>query len=129
MTIKGIGIDIISISRMEDAIENAGTYFLNRVFTPWEQENSEKHGGLFTYYAVRFAGKEAIFKAFGTNWSTGIEFTEIEIREGRFGEPTPVLSGRFAEMAEERGTNSVLLSLSYDGDYAIALATLVADTQ
>jgi len=127
MTVKGVGVDIISINRVKDTIDNAGKAFLNRVFTLWEQEMAEKSSDPLAYYAARFAGKEAIFKTFGTSWATGIEFTEIEIRDGSFGEPAPVLSGRFAELAKERGATGVLLSLSYDGDYAIGMATLVAD--
>jgi len=34
------------------------------------------------------------------------------------------LSGRFAEIAAERGVAEVLVSLSYNGDYAIAIAAL-----
>ena len=49
---------------------------------------------------------------------------EIEVRDGKYGEPLPVLSGKFAELADERGVDKVLLSLSYDGEYAIAVAAL-----
>jgi phosphopantetheine--protein transferase-like protein len=73
---------------------------------------------------MTFAAKEAIFKTFGIGWETGVQFKEIEVREGEHGEPIPVLTGRFAELVSERGASQVLLSLSYDGDYAVAVATL-----
>ena len=73
---------------------------------------------------MTFAAKEAIFKTFGIGWHYGVQFNEIEVQEGRFGEPLPVLSGRFAEIAAERGVSKILLSLSFDGDYAIAVAAL-----
>ena len=75
-------------------------------------------------WPTTFAAKEAIFKTFGIGWETGVQFSEIEVRDGDFGEPIPVLSGRFAEMAAERGVSRVLLSVSFDGDYAVAVATL-----
>jgi len=125
MAVKGVGVDIISINRVKDTIENAGRAFLDRVFTSWEQEAAEGSSNPIAYYATRFAGKEAIFKTFGIGWATGVEFTEIEIRDGKFGEPAPVLSGKFAELAREKGAKGVLLSLSYDGDYAVGMATLV----
>jgi phosphopantetheine--protein transferase-like protein len=76
------------------------------------------------YLAMTFAGKEAIFKTFGIGWGSGVRMTEIEIRDGKFGEPIPVLAGKFAQLASQRGATRVLLSLSYDGEYAVGMATL-----
>ncbi len=123
MTI-GVGVDIISISRMRDVLETSGSVFMKKVFTTWEQQRAETHTDKVAYAAMTFAAKEAIFKTFGIGWHFGVKLTEIEVRDGQFGEPVPVLSGRFAEIAAERGVSRVLLSLSYDGDYAIAMAAL-----
>ena len=120
----GLGVDIITISRMKDVLETGGNVFMNKVFTPWEQERAEAHPDRVAYLAMTFAAKEAIFKTFGIGWETGVQLKEIEVRDGEFGEPIPVLTGRFAELASERGVSRVLLSLSYDGDYAIGVATL-----
>ena len=121
----GVGVDIISISRMRDILETSGKVFVKKVFTPYEQERSEKHPDRVAYLAMTFAAKEAIFKTFGIGWETGVQLNEIEVRDGEWGEPIPALSGRFQELASSRGASRVLLSLSYDGDYAIAVATLV----
>jgi holo-[acyl-carrier protein] synthase len=123
MTI-GVGVDIIAISRMRDILETSGKVFMDKVFTPWERQRAETHPDIVAYAAMTFAAKEAIFKTFGIGWHFGVQLTEIEIRDGKFGEPEPVLTGRFAELAAERGVSRVLLSLSYDGDYAIAVAAL-----
>jgi holo-[acyl-carrier protein] synthase len=120
----GVGVDIIAISRMKTILETSGSSFMRKVFTPWEQQRAETHPDKVAYAAMTFAAKEAIFKTFGIGWHYGVKFNEIEVQEGKFGEPLPVLSGRFAEIAAERGVSKVLLSLSYDGDYAIAVATL-----
>jgi phosphopantetheine--protein transferase-like protein len=120
----GLGVDFISISRMRDVLETGGKVFMDKVFTPWEQERASTHPERVTYLAMIFAAKEAIFKTFGIGWETGVQFKEIEVRDGEHGEPIPVLTGRFADLASERGASRVLLSLSYDGDYAIAIATL-----
>jgi holo-[acyl-carrier protein] synthase len=122
----GIGIDIIKISRIRDAVENSGKIFLNEVFTEYEQKRAESHPDSAAYLAMTFAAKEAIFKCFGIGWETGVKLKEIEIRDGAFGEPDPVLNGRFASIAGERGVAKVLLSLSYDTDYAVGSASLVA---
>ncbi len=120
----GVGVDLIAISRMRDVLETGGKVFMDKVFTPWEQERAETHPDRVAYLAMTFAAKEAIFKTFGIGWETGVQFKEIEVREGEHGEPIPVLTGRFAELASEHNAARVLLSLSYDGDYAIAVATL-----
>ena len=120
----GVGVDIIAISRMKDVLETSGKVFMKKVFTPYEQERAEAHPDKVAYAAMTFAAKEAIFKTFGIGWHFGVQFNEIEVRDGKFGEPIPVLTGRFAEIAAERGVSRVLLSLSYDGDYAVAMATL-----
>jgi len=123
MTI-GVGVDIIAISRMKDVLETSGKPFMNKVFTRREQEKIAEHHDSAACAAMFFAAKEAIFKTFGISWSHGVKMSEIEVRDGKWGEPLPVLLGRFAEIAAEKGVEQVLLSLSYDGDYAIAMAAL-----
>jgi phosphopantetheine--protein transferase-like protein len=120
----GLGVDIITLGRMKGVLETGGKVFMDKVFTPWEQERAETHPDRVAYLAMIFAAKEAIFKTFGIGWETGVQFKEIEVRDGEHGEPVPVLTGRFAELASEREIARVLLSLSYDGDYAVAVATL-----
>ena len=127
--VLGIGVDIISIARVKNSIENSGKVFLDKVFTPWEQERAESHPDRTAYFAMTFAAKEAIFKCFGIDWETGVKLTEIEIRDGESGEPIPILTGVFAELAQERGATKVLLSLSYDTEYAVGTANLVADKE
>jgi phosphopantetheine--protein transferase-like protein len=122
----GVGVDIIAISRIREMLEDSdGTRaFLKKVYTEGERQRAEKHSDRAVYLAKTFAAKEAIFKTFGIDWDTGVQFNEIDVQDGEFGEPLPVLAGRFAEIAAERKVSRVLLSLSYDGDYAIAMAVL-----
>ncbi len=120
----GVGVDIVAISTMRDVLKENDTGLTRKVFTEWERERSKNHPDRVAYLAMTFAAKEAIFKTFGIGWESGVQFREIEIRDGMWGEPLPCLAGRFDEIARERGVSRVLLSLSYDGDYAIAMATL-----
>ena len=120
----GLGVDLITLSRMRDVLETGGKAFMDKVFTSWEQERAQTHPDRAAYLAMIFAAKEAIFKTFGIGWETGVQFKEIEVRDGPHGEPIPLLTGRFAELASERRVSRVLLSLSYDGDYAVAVAAL-----
>ena len=127
--ILGIGVDIVSITRVKNAVERSGKVFLDKVFTPWEQRRAESHPNPIAYFAVTFAAKEAIFKCFGIGWETGVKLTEIEVREGECGEPIPILTGIFNKLAQERGITKVLLSLSYETEYAIGAANIVAEKE
>ncbi|MFA7249817.1 MAG: holo-ACP synthase [Dehalococcoidia bacterium] len=118
----GIGVDIIAISRMRDAIDASGQVFMDKVFTSAEQARARTHPSPAAYLAMTFAAKEAVFKTLGTGWDGGGQFSEIEIRDGVHGEPLPVLSGSLAEAARERGVTQILVSLSNDGDFAVAAA-------
>ena len=125
--VLGIGVDIVNINRIKSVIDNTGKTFIDKVFTPWEQQRAAVHPDTIAYFAMTFAAKEAIFKCFSIGWQTGVKLIEIEIRDGEFGEPVPVLTGVFAELANERGVTKVLLSLSYDTEYAVASAILARD--
>jgi holo-[acyl-carrier protein] synthase len=64
--ILGIGTDICDISRIEKSIDKFGQRFLDKTFTAHEQEYCENKSGKASYYAKRFAAKEAAVKALGT---------------------------------------------------------------
>ncbi|MFT6077146.1 MAG: holo-[acyl-carrier protein] synthase [Myxococcota bacterium] len=88
--IIGIGVDIVEISRIKDSIERFGEKFVERVFTKGEILNAEKKANQnikISYYAKRFAAKEAFSKAIGLGIGRGINFTDIEIINDEKGKP------------------------------------------
>jgi len=121
----GAGIDIIAVSRMQEVLENSGSEaFMRKVYTPQELQRADERPDRIPFLARIFAAKEALFKTFGIAGSEQVQFRDIEIREGQFGQPLVQLSGYFADLALKRGVQQVLLSISYDGDYAVAMAVL-----
>ena len=123
--IKGIGIDLIKIQRMREAIKRSGVLFLEKVFTDREIEHAPKEEQeRVIYFAMRFAAKESIVKAFGTGW-IGVQGIDIEIKAGYGGEPVVEISGDLADIASRRKINKVLLSMSSDSEYAIAVSILL----
>jgi len=115
--IAGIGTDIIEITRVEKAASPA---FIKRVYTEKEQAYCEGRGaGRYASYGARWAGKEAVLKAFGTGLRHG-SLLDIEILPDELGCPQVTLSGYFGQLAEERGIKAVWLSLSHSKDYAVA---------
>jgi len=120
--IIGIGIDIIEISRIKDAIIRQS--FVQRVFTVGEQQYCESRGVQKTAsYAARFAGKEAVMKAFGTGLAGGT-LQDIEILLNDKGCPHVQLSGQFATLAKEMSVSAIHISLSHAREYAAAQAIL-----
>lgn len=120
--ILGVGIDIVEISRVKKAAENRR--FLQRVFTPREISYCQSRGAqAAASYAARFAGKEAVLKAFGTGLRGG-SWLDIEILPDALGRPEVILYGYFLEQKEALHAAKIHLSLSHAREYAAAQAVL-----
>lgn len=116
--IVGIGTDIIEIGRVGKAI--ASEHFRARVYTPAERAYCESRGaGAAASFAARFAGKEAVLKAFGTGLREGT-LLDIEILDDALGCPQVALTGHFRALAEQKGVTRIFLSLSHAREYATA---------
>ncbi len=122
--IVGIGIDIVEIKRLRDTLERQKDRFLRRVFTPAEQEYCAAHRDPVPHYAVRFAAKEALFKAIGTGWAKGVSWLDVEVLRGREGPPAITLSGEARKISDTMGIVSVLVSLSHSVENATAIVIL-----
>ena len=116
-------MDLCKIERVKEAMERTGEPFLRKIFTKKEIDLASKTSDVAAYFAARFAAKEAIFKALhiGLYKYAG---TDIEISAGELGEPIVSLSGDLAEFAAGKGVRQVLISMSYDGEYAVATSVL-----
>ncbi|VBB05813.1 holo-[acyl carrier protein] synthase [Lucifera butyrica] len=116
--IAGVGIDIIEISRIKAALERAS--FVKRVFTVQEQLYCDGRGvQRAASYAARFAGKEAVLKAFGTGLVQG-SWQDVEIKVSENGRPGVNLTGYFASLAEQRKITHIYISLTHAQEYAAA---------
>lgn len=122
--LKGIGVDIVEISRIETAIARQGKAFIERVFLPSEQAYCDPHRQPSRSYAARFAAKEAVAKAFGTGIGASVSWLDIEVCRTEAGAPFIVLHGTAAETATTRGVTQILLSLSHSEHYAVANVVL-----
>jgi len=111
------GIDLVEISRFNDAIQRHGERFLNRIFT--EGELAEVRQNLASL-AARFAAKEAVSKALGTGIGP-VGWREIEVLRGEARQPVLLLHGEAARLAASLGLEAWSLSLSHSENYAIAM--------
>ena len=122
--IKGIGIDIIRIDRIERWLNN--TKLLERYFNSEELilAASRKNSAAETL-AARFAAKEAFGKALGTGLSH-ITLKDIIIINNENGKPEIKLIGTAKEALERSGADRAHISLSHESENAIAMIILEA---
>lgn len=117
--IVGIGIDIVSISRIEKALERTPK-LAERVLTPLEFEEWQQSQQPARFLAKRFAAKEAAVKALGTGIGRGVGWQQLEISKSDLGRPLISLSGAAADIAETLGALFWHLSYSDEVDYVVA---------
>lgn len=112
------GTDIIEINRIKESIERKQEKFLNKIFTAKEIEYCESKGIMkYQHYAVRFAAKEAIFKAVSTLLQQKSEITwkNAEILRDKTGKPVVNFISIYFPQIE-----NIDISLSHNREYAIA---------
>ncbi len=117
------GTDIIEISRIKEDIEKIGESFINRIYTENEIKYCEsKKNQKYQHYAVRFAAKEAVFKAISEFLDNkySISWKDIEILNNSQGKPIVKLEGKQFNSLE-----SIDLSLSHCKEYATANVVIV----
>lgn len=111
MAIAGIGIDVVDLARFERAVSRTPA-LRDRLFA-----QSERDLPLHSL-AGRFAAKEALMKALGD--TNGITWHDMQVVSDGEGNPSFVLSGAAAAIAERRGITDIHLSMSHDAGIAIA---------
>ncbi len=117
-----IGTDIIEVDRIKSSLENkVNGRFSARVFTENEVRYCEgRSASKYQSYAARFAGKEAVSKAFGTGIGENALFNEIEILNDDNGKPYVNLYGRAKKYFESLGAQGISITLSHCKEYAVA---------
>ena len=119
--ILGIGVDIVSTSRIQEIVERHGCKFTERVFTDQEIRDSLKYKdprAQVRHFAKRFAAKEAYVKARGLGFGRGIGIRDISVSNDSYGKPIICIKG------SRDIDHNIELSISDHGDYAIAFVTL-----
>jgi holo-[acyl-carrier protein] synthase len=109
---QSLGVDIVEVPRVARLIRQKR--FLDRVFSTAEiaycgpKKNSAQH------YAVRFAAKEAVYKALG---KSGVAHKDISVVNSPSGSPSVKLAGRLKSLEHK-----LSISLSHTPEYAVAVA-------
>lgn len=115
-----IGIDVISMARIERILRRHDNTFIKRVFTTGEIELCGGNRKV-EMFSGRFAAKEAVMKVLGSGWPQ-VSWTDIETLKDDSGRPFVKLTGRACEIAADMGITHIDVSITHDGGLAIAAA-------
>jgi holo-[acyl-carrier protein] synthase len=120
--IKGVGVDIVDVARIEAAIARHGRRFLERVFTDGEVRYCSSRPRSVQHFAARFAAKEAVFKMLRSGWSGGITWTDVEVVSNSSRIPEIRLHGEARAAAKRAALGEIHISISHTSATAIAVA-------
>ena len=109
--IFGIGVDLVDIERFEKALDQTPK-LKDRLFTESERELSSQS------LAARFAAKEALVKAVGK--AKGLSFQGVSVAKDKDGKPFFEFNGETEQTIKAHGISKFHLSLSHDGNMAVA---------
>ena len=127
MKIFGIGTDIVNIKRIKKTLSSRNNKFKRRIFSESEINYCEKKKNPSSFYAKRFAAKEAFSKALGTGIRKGINFKDIEISNDNNGKPFIKLSSKLKNIINKRFKTikvNVFLSVSDEKKHSIAFVVI-----
>ncbi|MFO0747158.1 MAG: holo-ACP synthase [Myxococcota bacterium] len=136
MSVKGVGIDTVHLPSFRDQLADPASRFVAMTFTPAEQALAEGRPDKnpARHLAARFAAKEAFLKAWsGARWgknptAQSSDLRDIEVVCDAWDRPRLVLHGAVAAALAEAAPRGfdLQLSLSHDGDQAMAMVVLSA---
>ncbi len=124
-----IGVDLVHVPSFREQLADPASTFAHGTFTPQERRDAEDRPDRdpARHLAARFAAKEALIKAFdGLRFgapplAVRVDLREIEVVSDPWGRPALRLHGDVAALV---GDASLQVSLSHDGDHAIAVVLL-----
>ncbi len=121
MKLSGIGVDIIENSRIKKMIKNK--FFLKRIFSKYEILVSKKVKNKTSFFAKRFASKEAFSKSIGTGISNSLNFKDIIIKNDKTGKPFFHITKKIKSIIKKKfkvTKFNFILSISDEKNYSIA---------
>ena len=125
MKVLGIGVDIVKNSRIKKSILNKS--FLYRVFTNEEILISKNKKNKSSYFAKRFAAKEAFSKSLGTGFRNGFNFKDISVINNKLGKPSFFISKKIKNMIKKKfkiTKFNFFLSITDEEKYSMAFVIL-----
>ena len=116
-----VGIDLVSVAAVEEAVDAHAERYLERIYTERELDDCAHPLGVDAErLAGRFAAKEAVLKVLRPD-DEAVPWRTIDVRRHRSGWVDLELSGRAAALAREAGVGDMAVSITHEGGYASAV--------
>ncbi len=125
MKTLGIGVDIVENFRFKKLLFNKK--FLKRVFTKNEITKSKKVRNKCSFFAKRFAAKEAFSKALGTGFRKNLNLKDISIKNNKLGKPEITINKKLNKILFKNFKSkkiNTLLSLSDENNFSVAFVLI-----
>lgn len=125
MAIVGIGIDVVSLKRIETLLQKYPGRFEKKICRAQEIKKLPQN----PFQKVRrlasaFAAKEAFSKACGSGFTQGMWFTDLEVERNKHGQPEILSYGKMKELCDKLKIKKHHLSISYEKETCISFAIL-----
>jgi holo-[acyl-carrier protein] synthase len=127
MAIKGMGIDIVEISRLAMVVSRYGDKFTGRIYTSAEIDFCLRAGAAraAVYFAGRWAAKEAFYKALPPDIQPLASWKSIQVLSDGAGRPcVEICDDRLREALDACGVSSIHLSISHERTHCVAAVIL-----
>ena len=125
MRILGVGVDIVENLRIKKSLNNK--LFIKRIFSKSELTNVKNINDKLSYFAKRFAAKEAFVKSMGTGFRYTLNFNDISIINDKLGKPSFVITDKIKKIIKKKfgiSKFNFFLSISDEKKYSIAYVIL-----
>ena len=119
MELVSLGTDVVDLERFRLALQRTPG-MVDRVFTEGERAYALRKRDPTERLAARFAVKEATMKALGVGLGA-FKFHDVEVVKARSGETSLRLSGRAVDLAERRGINGWMVTITHSDLIALAV--------
>ena len=125
MSVIGVGVDLVDLSRARGMLERRGEYALERLLTADEVAYLHQRPDPAPHFAARLAAKEAVYKALQSlPGARAVGWHDIEVCRDGEGRPTIRLHGIAAELTAGIEDFRIHLSLSHTHTAAVGMAVL-----
>jgi holo-[acyl-carrier protein] synthase len=121
--VVGLGIDVLEIPRIAQALARHGERFVERLFRPGELRRPPTSPAYAEHVAGLFAAKEAAMKALGTGMR-GVAFRELAIVRSPGGPPRLALFGRAAAYGARLHVTGAHVTITHGREIAAAVVVL-----
>jgi len=122
--IAGIGTDIVSVQRIQAALDKHGARFAERILRDDELAEFATAVSPAKFLSKRFASKEAFSKALGTGIGSMVSWQDLSVTHDAAGKPSFSASLALLSKLDSLGISATHLSISDETTHAIAFVVL-----